>query len=88
MDYSEIYEALKAKDFNWPICADAIGCSSSHVMNVAARRGESKTVAKKLAAIIGKPVQEVFPDKPNYHEDKTAKRDAKVSDVKALIKHT
>lgn len=69
----------------WGIVASAIGCSSSHLMNVAARRADSKTVAEKLSKVLEKPVAEVFPDKPKYHGDKKADRQSKVSGLKQML---
>jgi hypothetical protein len=85
MNYSEIHAALKAKEWNWPICAKAIGCSTSHLMNVASRRAESKAVAKALSVLIEKEVSEVFPDIPRYQEDMRAKRESKLAEAKARL---
>ena len=87
MNYSEIYTALKDQGFTWQIAADAIDCSASHVMNVAARRGESKSVAKKLSALIGKDVSDVFPDIPRYQENNEVKRQSKLMDAKARLEN-
>ncbi len=85
MNYSEIYEALKAKDLNWSLSAKAIGCSTSHLMNVAARRAESKSVAKSLSFLIDKPLSDVFPDIPRYQKDLRAKRESTLADAKARL---
>ncbi|WP_169697828.1 hypothetical protein [Methylophaga nitratireducenticrescens] len=86
MNYDEIYEALKENDLDWVVAAEAIGCSSSHLMNVCSRRAESKHVATKISLLIGSTVSAVFADKPRYQEpDRKTKRSSKVSDAKALL---
>ncbi len=85
MNYNEIYKALHKQGLTWGISADAIGCSSSHLMNVASRRAESKTVALKLAALVQKDVAEVFPDIPRYKSDAKSDRQARIDKAKARL---
>ena len=85
MDYSAIHKALKAVGLTWKMAAEATGCSSHHLMNVSARRAESRPVAVALSALIHKDVAEVFPDIPRYQVDQKAAREERVAAAKAQL---
>jgi lambda repressor-like predicted transcriptional regulator len=67
MDTKQIKAALEAKDCSIPILAKAINKSYSAVYSVCQRKMDSSAIAVFIAKAIEKPVEEVFPDKPQYH---------------------
>lgn len=72
MDYSAIHKAIKDAGLTWATAAEAIGCAPSNLMGVAARRGNSRPVAKRLALLINRDITEIFPDVPAYSEPEPA----------------
>ena len=75
MDYLEIKKALNDQGLTWTEAAIAIGCSQSHLCNIAAGRTYGKPVARKLALLIGKSITEVFPSIESFKENpKTASK--------------
>jgi len=86
MNYSAIHQALKNKGFTWSVASEAIGCSPHHLMNVSARRAESRRAAVALSALVGCDVAEMFPDIPRYQEDQKAERQAQVSKARDQLK--
>ncbi len=66
MDYTTIYRALNAKGLNWSTAASAMQCSPSSVMNIAARRSQSRKIGRGIATLISCDVADVFPDVPYY----------------------
>lgn len=85
MNYKAIHQGLKKKGLTWTMAAEAIGCSPHHVMNISARRAESRPVAAALAALLERDISEVFPDIPRYAEDRKAERRARVEQAKAQL---
>lgn len=85
MNYTSIHQALKAQGFNWRIASEAIGCSPHHLMNVSARRVESRPVAVALATLVKKDVAIVFPDIPRYQIDHKSVRKHRLSVAKAQL---
>ena len=85
MIYSAIHRALKNEGLTWAIAAEAIGCSPHHLMNVSARRAESRPAAVALSALIRRDVAEVFPDIPRYQTDQKAERRARVEQAKVQL---
>ncbi|PHS33409.1 MAG: hypothetical protein COA95_00025 [Methylophaga sp.] len=85
MNYSEIHKALKDEGLTWVMVADSIGCNYSHVINVCARRTDSKKVAKSVALLIDKDICNVFPDKPDYQENKETKKAVIISDARTRL---
>lgn len=67
MDSRNILEALQAKGINFSIVAEAIGVSTNMVSSVASRKATSRRVAKAISKAIDLPIEQVFPDKPDYH---------------------
>lgn len=85
MNYSAIHQALKDEGLTWAMAAEAIGCTPHHLMNVSARRAESRPAAVAMAALIGRDVAEVFPDIPRYRDDQKAARRARVERAKEQL---
>lgn len=86
MNYKQIHKALEDKGLSWTAVGTALGCSYQHVMNVSARRADSKRVAKAVALLIEKDVSDVFPDKPQYaNESKAEQKKSKVEQAKARL---
>ncbi|MCK5606022.1 helix-turn-helix transcriptional regulator [Candidatus Pacearchaeota archaeon] len=69
MDYLEIKKALNDQGLNWTEAAKAIGCSQSHLCNIARGRTYGKRVASALALLIGKSITEVFPKIKSFKEN-------------------
>jgi DNA-binding XRE family transcriptional regulator len=82
MNYGAIHQALKDCGYSWRVAAEAIGCTPQHLMNISARRSESQFVARALAALIGKEVEDIFPDIPRYQFNKQTLHDLKVLEAK------
>ncbi|MDH5184994.1 MAG: hypothetical protein OEX12_14015 [Gammaproteobacteria bacterium] len=85
MDYSAIHQALKDEGLTWAMAAEAIGCSPHHLMNVSARRAESRPAAVALSALIHLDVAVVFPDVPRYQVDQKAARKERLAAAKAQL---
>ena len=69
MQSDDILKALKSKNLNYSLVADALGdVKPPHVSAVARRKAQSLRVATALAKAIGKTVKTVFPDMPAYHD--------------------
>lgn len=79
MNYQEIKQALDKQGYNVAAAAKVLGKTSSHINQVGQRKMKSRMVAIGLAALIEKPVEEVFPDIPAYHKDPKAEREKKVA---------
>lgn len=67
MDTKQIKAALEEKDCNFSILAEAIGKTYSAVYGVCQRKIDSAAIATLIAKAIETPVEDVFPDKPQYH---------------------
>ncbi len=68
MTYEEIHKTLNGEGFTWASAAESIECKESQLIAVSARKSSSKPVAQRLSALLERSVEEVFPDKPKYHE--------------------
>jgi len=89
MEYEEIKKALLAHGYTWSVAADAMAVRPQHVMNVASRRSESHRVAQNLSTLIGKTVEEVFPDIPRYSTtNKAETRQSKIEQAKSLLEQS
>lgn len=66
MDRNQIQKELNALGYNLSIVAEAIEKSPSLVSKVIARKAKSRFVAEALCKILQKPIEEVFPDIPEY----------------------
>lgn len=72
MNYESIKSALNEQGLNWTEAAAAIDCSQSHLCNVANGRVSSRVVSKKLALLLGLPIEKVFPKSPHLKKDPKA----------------
>lgn len=66
MDASEIKASLSTRGYSLSLIADAMERSPSLISKVVCRKATSIDVAKAIAKVIGKPLEEVFPDVPGY----------------------
>ncbi len=67
MDYLDIRFALARKGFTWARIARDLGLSGGQTISqVAMRKYPSARVERRIAEILGKPVEHVFPDR--YHK--------------------
>ncbi|MCU7842163.1 MAG: helix-turn-helix domain-containing protein [Candidatus Thiodiazotropha sp. (ex Troendleina suluensis)] len=67
MNGDQILHLLKAIGLNFTDIAQALGVTPQHVGQVAHRKGDSIRIAKALSIALNRPVEEVFPDRPQYH---------------------
>lgn len=89
MNASEILISLKAKNINYTVIAEAIGVSSGHVRNVAARIFTSREVAEAIAVALEKPFLDVFPEYAEKQPQiKKAKRKQAVDSLRMKIQAT
>jgi lambda repressor-like predicted transcriptional regulator len=78
MDPFEIKQGLAKKGCSIAIIARALDLSNTTVSTTIHRKGQSKRAAIAIAKVLGKPVENVFPDVPAYfknHEVETQKRE-------------
>ncbi|OOH87934.1 DNA-binding protein [Pasteurellaceae bacterium 15-036681] len=61
MDQKEIYQALKNKDLNAAMIAEALEVSTQAVSNAIKQGKGSKRIAKAVAIAIDRPLEQVFP---------------------------
>ncbi|AGI35955.1 helix-turn-helix domain-containing protein [Mannheimia haemolytica] len=61
MNQQEIYQALKSKNLNASMIAEALGVSSQAVSNAIKQGKSSKRIAKAIAIAIEQPLEKVFP---------------------------
>lgn len=85
MKYKAIHQALRDTGLTWKMTAEAIGCTPHHLMNVSARRCESRPAAVALAALIERDVAEIFSDVPRYQEDQKQIRSDRVRAAKEKL---
>lgn len=83
MDSRDILSSLKSVGINFSIVAEAIGVSTNMVSSVAARKSTSRRVAHAIARAIDKPIEQIFPDKPEYHA--VVPRKAKIASLKRSL---
>jgi hypothetical protein len=87
MTHEEITKALSEAGLSWRSAGAAIGRTGTMLSRVSQRDAVSRPVARALAVLIDRPVEEVFPDVPSYHgEDPKASRDRRISDARAKLK--
>ena len=92
MNSEQIKTALREKNCTLAIIADSLGVAANAVSQVIHRHSRSFNIANGIAIILEKPINEVFPDVPEYAEPNLsrtrnkAKRSARVTEVKNLLK--
>ena len=67
MNGDAILENLNKQGLTFTHIADLLGVSVRTVSAVAHRQASSARVAIALSLAVGRPVHEVFPDRPRYH---------------------
>lgn len=70
MNHQQILEALKENGVSFSSLANATNRTYQSLTAVSKRDSKSKKAADIIAAGVGKPVSEVFPDIPEYAEKK------------------
>lgn len=68
MDAKRIRELLKRKGYNFTLIANVVGMSPEYVALVASRKRQNHSIAIAIATALGRPVDQIFPDVPLYHE--------------------
>jgi transcriptional regulator with XRE-family HTH domain len=63
----QILQSLKLCDLSFTDIANALEVTPATISMVAHRRSDSRRIAEALAMAIGKPIEKVFPDRPQYH---------------------
>ena len=61
MHPEQIKAAMRMKGITCAVIADDLGVSGSMVSRVISRETTSARVAKRIAQVVGKPVEELFP---------------------------
>lgn len=67
MNAEEIRERLHVNGLTCTLVAEALGLKPPVISQVIHRSASSQRVARAIAALIGEPVERVFPDVPRYH---------------------
>lgn len=84
MKPEEIKQALDEKGYSLSILAAALGLNLSHVSSVVYQHTSSYKVASAISKIIGKSVEEIFPNVKAYHRNKDS-RTKKIEALKELL---
>ncbi len=84
MDRDQIRMELGKLGYDFSMLAEAIDKSPSLISKVASRQAKSRFVAEAMVKILGKPMQEVFPDVPEYQLAKPASAAERISRVDKL----
>lgn len=66
MQAAEIIEALQSADISCSELAEALDVSAAAVSQVINRKSRSTKIARGIAAVLNRPVQDVFPDISSY----------------------
>lgn len=83
----EINNGLSLKGVNAAMIAEALKVKPASVSQVISRHSDSKRIATAIAKILEKPVEDVFPDKPQYHAgySRAAVRTSKVNELRQRL---
>ncbi|AAP95436.1 DNA-binding protein [[Haemophilus] ducreyi] len=74
MNQQEIYQALKNKNLNASIIAEALGVSSQAVSNAIKQGKSSERIAKAIAIAIEQPLEKVFPHYAHKHQQRVFRK--------------
>ncbi|RTE87479.1 MULTISPECIES: helix-turn-helix transcriptional regulator [Gammaproteobacteria] len=88
MDKNQIKKELATQGYDLTMVAEALDKSPSLISKVVARQAKSKGVAEAIAKILGKNVEEVFPDVPEYNHEVPSthsERASKISELRNLL---
>ena len=87
----QIKTELEANSFSFALIAEALDVTPAVVSRVASRGASSIRIAKAIAAAIGKPIEQVFPDVTAYHTGMSLRikevRDQKREELKQLFEN-
>lgn len=86
MKHEQITAALNKAGHTWGTASEAIGKTKTTLISVSQRKTTSRPVARALSLLIEIPVEEVFPDKPDYHGKGKKKRSDIVDSARAKLK--
>lgn len=81
---TEINAKLAKYDCSVSLLAEALNVKASSVSQIINRQSDSKRIANAIAKVIQLPVEDIFPDKPQYHKgySRKAVRDQKVNTLR------
>lgn len=87
MTHEEITKALSEAGFSWRAAGKAVGRTGTMLIRVSQRDAVSRPVALALSMLINSPVEEVFPDVPDYHgEDPKVALERKIAEAREKLK--
>ena len=86
MNPKEIYQALKDKNLNASMIAEALGVSSQAVSNAIKQGKSSQRIAKAIALAIDEPLETVFPHYAQKQQNQIF-RHKKVNQLKSQFSH-
>ncbi|MEW8494262.1 MAG: helix-turn-helix domain-containing protein [Candidatus Thiodiazotropha taylori] len=67
MNGNQILLCLKKAGISFTDIAKIQSVTPQAVSAVAHRKGDSGPIARAIATALGKPIEDVFPDRPQYH---------------------
>lgn len=73
MTHDDIKAALAEKGYSLSAASEAMGRSYLQLYNTTNRKTKSRYVARSLAVLLDMPIEEIFPDCPEYSEKKVNK---------------
>ncbi|WP_418608869.1 helix-turn-helix domain-containing protein [Pseudoalteromonas sp. US3C1013] len=90
MNHEEIKAAIYEKGYTLAMIAECINKHPSHISSIIHRRNTSSVIAKAIAKVIDKPVEQVFPDVPAYRckQKKAATLNQRKAELAALFSST
>ncbi|WP_321276957.1 helix-turn-helix domain-containing protein [Thiomicrorhabdus indica] len=80
MKHEEIKSALAQRGYTLAAACETMDRSYVQFYNVTHRLAKSAYIAKAIAVLIDKTVEEVFPDVPQYHAHQQLPKDQKLID--------
>lgn len=87
MNHDEIKKALNDAGLSFTSLAEATGRNPQNFSAVSRRKVLSRPAAMIIAAALQKPIEQVFPDIPQYAQpSKTSQRKEGIDKAKQLIK--
>ncbi|MEW8049282.1 MAG: helix-turn-helix domain-containing protein [Candidatus Thiodiazotropha sp.] len=81
MNGSQILQELKSYGITFTDIANALGVRASTVSLVANRKSDSKRIAKAFSIALNKPVEDIFPDRPQYYRHSDPKKRKQLLDA-------
>ncbi|MCU7934142.1 MAG: hypothetical protein KZQ99_04585 [Candidatus Thiodiazotropha sp. (ex Dulcina madagascariensis)] len=77
----EILQHLNRRGISFTDIANALKITPAAVSQVAHRKSDSKRIARALCIALNKPMEEVFPDRPQYHYHPNPKKRQQLLDA-------